>query len=270
MSDSLLHRYVVPPEVRRVRADKALASAFPDFSRTALQRAFDAGLVSRGGVVLSKSADIRAGDEIEFSLPETKASELKAVKIPLDILYEDDAMLALNKPAGMVVHPGAGTREDTLVHALLAHCAGSLSGVGGVERPGIVHRLDRETSGVIIVAKTDAAHRALSEQFAQRTLLKEYLALVRGVPNLANGSIKKAIARHPQQRHRMAVVKSGGRFAHTDWKVEERFGGAYALVRCIIHTGDYRGDARFTCRFAKGFRRPNRGLPGDLLTGFLR
>jgi 23S rRNA pseudouridine1911/1915/1917 synthase len=155
----------------------------------------------------------------------------------LNILFEDEHLLAIDKPAGMVVHPGAGTREDTLVHALLAHCAGSLSGIGGVERPGIVHRLDRETSGVILVAKSDAAHRALAKAFASRDVVKEYLALVAGVPHLASGSIKKAIARHPTKRHRMATPTEGGRPSHTDWRVEKSWPPHASLLRCRIHTG---------------------------------
>ena len=136
-----------------------LAEAFPEHSRAALQRAFEAGLVRRNGRIIAKSDEVKAGDTLEFSLPEIVPAELKPVAIPLDVLYEDEHLLAVNKAAGMVVHPGVGTGEDTLVHALLAHCAGGLSGVGGVERPGIVHRLDKETSGVLLVAKNDAAHR---------------------------------------------------------------------------------------------------------------
>ena len=236
---SPLQHYIVPPGSRRARADKALATAFPEHSRVALQRAFDAGLVTLAGVPIKRDHSVVAGDRLEFSLPETKPSELKAVEIPLEILFEDQHLLALNKTSGMIVHPGAGTGEDTLVHALLAHCEGELSGIGGVERPGIVHRLDRDTSGVMLVAKTDAAHRGLSEQFAERSLQKEYLALVTGVPSLLSGSIRKPIARNPHQRHKMAVVEAelGGRAAHTDWEVVEKFGRSATLVRCTIHTG---------------------------------
>jgi 23S rRNA pseudouridine1911/1915/1917 synthase len=231
--------YTVPPGYRRVRADKLLASAFPEHSRVALQRAFDAGRVRAGDRPIKRNHSLSTGDVVEFSLPETKPSELKAVDIPLDVLYEDKHLLALNKPAGMIVHPGAGTGEDTLVHALLAHCEGELSGIGGVERPGIVHRLDRETSGVMLVAKTDAAHRGLALQFSERALQKEYLALVSGVPSLLSGSIRKPIGRNPNHRHKMAVVEDGGRGrdAHTDWEVVEKFGKHAALVRCTIHTG---------------------------------
>lgn len=228
--------FVVPAGIRRARADKVLAGAFPDHSRVAFQRAFDAGLVSRGGEVLGRDATVNEGEEIVFSFPETKAAELKAVDIPLDVLFEDKHMLALNKAAGMVVHPGAATEEDTLVHALLAHCEGSLSGIGGVERPGIVHRLDKETTGVIVVAKNDKAHRALADQFASRTLTKEYVALVSGVPQLLSGTIDRAISRHPVHRHRMTVGE-GGKPARTDWERGEVFGDLAAVMRCRIFTG---------------------------------
>src|SRR5262249_38023863 len=146
---------------------------------------------------------------IVFSLPETRPTELKPVDLPLEIVYEDKHLVVVNKSSGMVVHPGVGTGEDTLVHALLAHCAGDLSGVGGVERPGIVHRLDKETTGLIVVAKNDAAHRALADQFASRTLTKEYVALVSGSPKGESGMIDRAIARHSVHRHRMTTGEGG-------------------------------------------------------------
>jgi len=229
--------FTVPAGIRRERADKVLAAHFPEHSRAALQRAFDAGLVSLGGRAIERKQAVNAGDVLAFSLPETKPAELRAVEIPLAILFEDEHLLAVNKAAGMVVHPGAGTGEDTLVHALLAHCSGQLSGIGGVERPGIVHRLDRGTSGVILVAKSDAAHRALTAAFARRDVVKEYLSLVAGVPKQGNGRIEKAIARHPTQRHRMKAVVTGGRAARTDWTVLETWAPHGALVRCRIFTG---------------------------------
>jgi 23S rRNA pseudouridine1911/1915/1917 synthase len=228
--------YLVPPQIRKARADKVLAGAFREHSRAALQRAFEAGLVRRNGRVMAKSDEVTAGETLEFVLPEVVPTELNPVAIPLNVLYEDEHLLAVNKAAGMVVHPGVGTGEDTLVHALLAHCAGGLSGVGGIERPGIVHRLDKGTSGVLLVAKNDAAHRGLSEQFAGRQLRKEYLALVAGVPRLRSGMIERAISRHPVHRERMPVGE-GGRPARTDWEIVEAFGGRAALVRCRIHSG---------------------------------
>jgi 23S rRNA pseudouridine1911/1915/1917 synthase len=228
--------YTVPEGIRRLRADKALALAFREHSRTALQRAFDAGLVLIGGQPIDRSHDVVGGDVIEFSLPEVVPAELRAVDIPLDVLFEDKHMLAVNKAAGMIVHPGAATGEDTLVHALLSHCADSLSGIGGVERPGIVHRLDKETTGVIVVAKSDKAHRALADQFATRSLKKEYVALVAGVPQLLSGTIDRAISRHPTHRHRMTIGE-GGKTAKTSWERGEVFGDIAALMRCQIFTG---------------------------------
>lgn len=228
--------YTVPEGVRRLRADKALALAFPEHSRTALQRAFDAGRVLMRGASIDRSANVVGGDVLEFSFPEVAPAEIKAVDIPLDVLFEDKHMLAVNKASGMVVHPGAATGEDTLVHALLAHCADSLSGIGGVERPGIVHRLDKDTTGVIVVAKTDKAHRALADQFATRSLKKEYVAIVQGVPQLLSGTIDRAISRHPTHRHRMTVGE-GGKPAKTSWERSEAFGDIAALLRCQIFTG---------------------------------
>jgi 23S rRNA pseudouridine1911/1915/1917 synthase len=228
--------YTVPEGVRRLRADKALAIAFREHSRTALQRTFDLGRVLRDGVALKRDDPVAGGDVIRFSFPDVAPTDLSPADIPLDVLYEDRHMLAVNKAAGMVVHPGAATGDDTLVHALLGHCAGSLSGIGGVERPGIVHRLDKETTGVIVVAKHDKAHRALADQFATRSLKKEYVALVTGVPQLLSGTIDRAIARHPIHRHRMTIGE-GGRPARTSWERVDTYGDLAALVRCQIFTG---------------------------------
>lgn len=232
----MLQTYTVPEGVRRLRADKALAIAFPEHSRTALQRAFDSDRVTLRGTAIKRDHGVTGGDVIAFDFPEVVPAELRAVDIPLDVLFEDKHMLAVNKAAGMIVHPGAATGEDTLVHALLAHCADSLSGIGGVERPGIVHRLDKETTGVIVVAKTDKAHRALADQFATRVLKKEYVALVAGVPQLLSGTIDRAISRHPTHRHRMTIGE-GGKPAKTAWERVEAFGNIAAMLRCQIFTG---------------------------------
>lgn len=229
--------YIIPAGVHRSRADKALAASFPEHSRSAWQRALDGGNVTRAGVPLGKKDEVSAGDALELEMPEVVPMDLTPADIPLDILMEDEHMLVINKAAGMVVHPGAGTGGDTLVHALLHHCAGSLSGIGGVERPGIVHRLDRETTGVMVVAKSDAAHRGLAEQFAERSLKKEYIALVSGVPRLLSGVVDQPIERDVRHRHRMTVTETG-RPAKTDWVLEEKFATyGYSLFRCFIHTG---------------------------------
>ncbi|TVR51361.1 MAG: RluA family pseudouridine synthase [Puniceicoccaceae bacterium] len=237
MSDGEERRWVVPEEVAPGRADRLLAAAFPEYSRADLQRALGAGLVRRGERELNKSDRLAPGDEVVFRMPETQPATVRAVEIPLAVCYEDEELLVIDKPAGMVVHPGVGTGEDTLVHALLAHCRGQLSGIGGVERPGIVHRLDRETSGLLVVAKTDRAHRALAAGFQERTVYKEYLAAVVGVPRLRSGVIDRPIHRHPVHRHRMAVAEEGGRPAKTDWWLERAVGTRATLLRCRIHTG---------------------------------
>ncbi len=228
--------YTVPEGKRRERADKVLAAAFPEHSRAAFQRALEAGLVKADGKVIGQASEVASGQTLEFSFPETVVSEIKAVDIPLEVIFEDKHLIVLNKASGMVVHPGVGTGEDTMVHALLAHCEGELSGIGGVERPGIVHRLDKETTGLLVVAKNDAAHRALADQFASRSLQKEYVTLISGVPKEKTGTIDRAISRHPVHRHRMTVGE-GGRPSRTDYEVLESFAGKAAYVRCRIHTG---------------------------------
>jgi 23S rRNA pseudouridine1911/1915/1917 synthase len=228
--------YTIPEGVRRERADKVLAHAFPEHSRVAFQRSLEAGLVKADGKIIKQSSEVKTGQVLEFSFPETTPMVLKPVDIPLNVIFEDKHLIVLNKAAGMVVHPGIGTGEDTMVHALLAHCAGELSGIGGVERPGIVHRLDKETTGLLVVAKNDTAHRALADQFASRALKKEYVALVSGVPKKDSGTVDSAISRHPVHRHRMTTGE-GGRPSRTDWTVEKKFGSFAALVRCLIHTG---------------------------------
>ncbi len=227
----------VGADQHRARADKALAAHLEEFSRTQLQRLFALGRVWRDEVALNKSDKVSAGDIITFSIPAPKPLELRAVPIALEVLFEDNDIVAINKMPGMVVHPGAGTGEDTLVHALLHHCHGQLSGIGGVERPGIVHRLDRETSGVIIVAKSDRAFRALSEAFANRSLEKHYTAIVRGVPTKSHGRVDAPIGRHAVQRTRMCV-RDDGRSAQTDWRVREKFlCRGFASLDLRIHTG---------------------------------
>jgi 23S rRNA pseudouridine1911/1915/1917 synthase len=220
----------------KVRADKWVSGKIPEFSRNHIQKAFDDGLVKINGEIVSKSAKLSDGDVVEFSAPEIKSLDLTPKNIPLSILYEDEHIVVLDKQSGMVVHPGAGTGEDTLVHALLHHCKGQLSGIGGVERPGIVHRLDRETSGVMVIAKTDVAHRQLAKAFAEHKLTKQYLALVAGVPDRLSGSIQKPIGRNQNHRHKMCV-RDDGRPAHTDWELLGKSDGPISLLRCRIHTG---------------------------------
>jgi 23S rRNA pseudouridine1911/1915/1917 synthase len=173
---------------------------------------------------------------VDVTWPEARPAEVRSEEIPLNVLYEDEALLVLNKPAGLMVHPAAGHEEHTLVNALLHHCAGQLSGIGGVARPGIVHRLDKETSGCLAVAKNDETHLALSAQFASRKVEKIYLAIVCGEISRDSGQIHAAIARHPSHRKRMAVDDEFGRAARTSYRVIERLSGA-TLVEAILHTG---------------------------------
>ncbi|MDA0347155.1 MAG: RluA family pseudouridine synthase [Verrucomicrobia bacterium] len=220
----------------KIRADKWISGKMPDLSRMLIQKAFEEGLVKLNNQVISKSAKLKGGDVVSFQLPDIKPLDLTPQDIPLTIIYEDEHMLALDKPSGMIVHPGAGTGQDTLVHALLHHCRGGLSGIGGVERPGIVHRLDRETSGIMVVAKSDLAHRGLTYAFANRKLSKEYLALVLGVPDRLSGSIELPIGRNQNHRHKM-TIREDGKPAHTDWEFLGEAPGPISLLRCQLHSG---------------------------------
>ena len=218
------------------RLDTFLRSKLSDVSRGAIQRLIDEGHITVNGKSVKATHHPHAGEVIDIVFPAPKAAEAQPEDIPLDILFEDDDLLVLNKPAGIVVHPAAGNEEHTLVNALLHHCKGKLSGIGGVARPGIVHRLDKDTSGCLVVAKNDATHTALTEQFSGRSLEKIYDAIVCGELTKAGGEIIAAIARHPTQRQRMAVTESGGREAHTSWTVLQRLRGA-TLVEIFLHTG---------------------------------
>jgi len=219
------------------RLDTFLRETFPAASRGALQRLIEQGHVRVNGKTVKPTHSPRAGDQIEVHWPEARPAEAQPEKIPLDILFEDKSLLVLNKPAGLVVHPAAGHEEHTLVNALLHHCQGSLSGIGGVARPGIVHRLDKDTSGCLVVAKNDATHLALSAQFAERQVGKIYQAIVCGELARESGEIRAAIARHPSHRKRMAVRDdASGRAAHTSYRVLERLNSA-TFVEAQIHTG---------------------------------
>jgi 23S rRNA pseudouridine1911/1915/1917 synthase len=232
-----------------LRLDRFLSAMLPELSRTRLQALIREGRVAAGGATIEDAKyRVKPGDRFEIAVPSATETPLAAQPIPLDIVYEDDDLIVIDKPAGLAVHPGAGQADGTLVNALLAHCGGSLSGIGGVARPGIVHRLDKDTSGLIVVAKTDRAHRALAEQFADhgRTgdLERSYLALVWGVPSRRQGVVKASIGRHPTSRIKMAVLADDkGRRAATHWRVQEVFGrgpegGPMAsLVACTLETG---------------------------------
>lgn len=218
-----------------VRLDSFLSQKAEELSRAAAQKLIESGLVCVNGKAASKSLKVVFGDEIEYSLPEALPSEAIAQDIPLDVVYEDNCMLVVNKPKGMVVHPAAGNADGTLVNALLSHCKGSLSGIGGVLRPGIVHRIDKDTGGLLLVAKNDFAHRSLSEQIKEHTAHRIYEAVVIGTPKNEEWTIDAPIGRHPVHRKKMAVI-SDGKPAVTHYKVIERFNG-YSLVRFKLETG---------------------------------
>ena len=219
------------------RLDTFLRTKFPAVSRGAMQRLIEQGHIRVNGQATKPTHTPRAGDQVEIHWPDARPAEAQPEEMPLDILFEDKSLLVVNKPAGLVVHPAAGHEEHTLVNALLHHCAGQLSGIGGVARPGIVHRLDKETSGCLVVAKNDATHLALSKQFAERQVKKIYNAIVCGEPARDSGEIRAAIARHSTHRKRMAVRDDdSGRAAHTSWRVLEKLNAA-AFVEAQIHTG---------------------------------
>lgn len=218
------------------RLDTYLRGKFPAVSRGAIQRLIEEGHIFVNGRRVKPTHTPHAGDRVEVHWPEAKSAEAQPEEMPLDVLFEDDALLVLNKPAGLVVHPAAGHEEHTLVNALLHHCEGELSGIGGVARPGIVHRLDKETSGCLVVAKNDETHVALSAQFASRKVEKVYHAIVCGEMQRDKGEIRAAIARHPSHRKRMAVSDDTGREARTTYQVLERL-RATTFVEAGLHTG---------------------------------
>jgi 23S rRNA pseudouridine1911/1915/1917 synthase len=227
-----------------LRLDLWLATQLPELSRSHLQKLIEQGHVQVNQQVCdSKKQRLQMGDRIQVSLPKPQPLTLQPEAIPLVVLYEDDQLLIVNKPAGLVVHPAPGHYTGTLVHALLAHCqqpdgTSSLSGIGGVERPGIVHRLDKDTSGVMAIAKTDLAHRHLQAQIAAKTAIRDYLAVVHGHPPTATGTIDRPMGRHPVDRIKRAIVPEtqGGRRAVTHWQIQQRLGN-YTLVHLRLGTG---------------------------------
>ena len=223
---------------RGERLDRLLARRFGDLSRTRLKHLVEAGQVSvDGATIKDPSLRVKPGQRCAVTLPAPVADTPEAQAMPLDIRYEDAELIVLEKPAGLVVHPAPGNPDRTLVNALLAHCGDSLAGIGGVRRPGIVHRLDKDTSGLIVVAKTERTHAALAADFAARRIERAYLAVVWGVPQPREGEISGAIGRNPANRKTMAVVRRGGRAAITRYRVLRIFKDVAALVECRLATG---------------------------------
>ena len=219
----------------KLRLDQFLAKRLPEFSRSRLQQLIRGGFVRLNDSTSRPRQIVRVGDKIELTEPPLEKIETLPEQIPLEVLFEDNDLIVINKPAGLVVHPGAGHREHTLVNALLNHCA-TLSGIGGKERPGIVHRLDKETSGCLVVAKNDATHQDLSKQFAARTVEKIYLALVAGKLRKPAGVIEEKIGRHPIHRRRMSATTLRGRAAKTEYRAV-RSSDRATLIECRLHSG---------------------------------
>lgn len=254
------------------RIDALLARLVPELTRSAAQRLLEEGLVTLGGVPVKKNRRTEPGEVYAALLPEPELPEPEPQDIPLDIVYEDADVVVVNKPRGMVVHPAPGHPDGTLVNALLWHCGESLSGVGGERRPGIVHRIDKDTSGLIIAAKNDFAHLALSAQLADRSLSRVYEAVARGEFREESGTVDAPIGRHPTERKRMAVTERGSRPAVTHWEVLARYRG-WTHIRCRLETGRthqirvhmaYIGHPLLG-DMVYGARKPERGLEGQCL-----
>ena len=218
------------------RLDAALARLVPELSRSQAQRLIEQGAVTCGSRPVKKNEKLQSGDTLTLTLPEVQETALEAQDIPLDVCYEDADVIVVNKPKGLVVHPAPGHPDGTLVNALLAHCGDSLSGIGGERRPGIVHRIDKDTSGLIIAAKNDFAHASLAAQLKDHSLARTYVCIVCGNIREDSGVIDAPIGRHPADRKKMAVTEKNSRSAVTHWRVLERFGG-YTLVECRLETG---------------------------------
>jgi 23S rRNA pseudouridine1911/1915/1917 synthase len=242
------HRVTIGAEAAGKRLDQALAAALPALSRSRLKALIEAGAVSlkaapgeareaAGRTISEPSMRVKSGQVLMVRVPAAADPVPKGQAIALDVVHEDEALIVVDKPAGLVVHPAPGNPDRTLVNALIAHCGASLSGIGGVRRPGIVHRLDKDTSGLMVAAKTDRAHAALAEQFAAHTLERAYTALVWGVPRPEKGRIEGNIGRDPRNRKRMSVLKDKGKSAVTHYRVIRRFGTVASLVECRLETG---------------------------------
>ena len=220
------------------RLDRALADALPTLSRERLKTLIRSGALADGaGTIRDPAVKVKGSESFRLAVPEPEPAHNEAQDIPLKIVFEDDHLLVVDKPAGLVVHPAAGNRDGTLVNALLHHCGGSLSGIGGVARPGIVHRIDKDTSGLLVVAKTDVAHEGLSRQFAAHSIERRYLAIVSGVPSVGGGTVDAPLARSSANRKKIAIVEQGrGKRAVTHWKRLDLLRES-ALVECRLETG---------------------------------
>ena len=227
-------RYEIIADQSNIRIDKYIK--IDSLTRAALQNLIDEGNVTVNGEKVKSSFKLKLNDKIEVVVPEPKTPDIKAENIPLDIVYEDDCMLVINKPQGMVVHPAPGNYDGTLVNALMYHCKGSLSGINGIMRPGIVHRIDKDTSGLLLVAKTNEAHLSLSEQIKDKTVHRHYICIVSGILKTKKGIIDAPIGRHPSSRLKMTVTQSNSKRAVTHFEVLEYLNGA-TYTACDLETG---------------------------------
>lgn len=228
-------RYTVEKECENLRLDRFLTDKTGK-TRSFVEKLIDGGEVKVNGKIAKPGYKLKCGDIAEINIPEVKPLEVETENIPLDIVYEDSELIVVNKPQGMVVHPAPGNYGGTLVNALMYHCGNSLSGINGVARPGILHRIDKDTSGLLLVAKTDTAHLFLAEQIKEHSLSRRYKALVFGNIKEDGGTVDKPIGRNPKERKKMCIAKSGGKNAVTHYKVIERFGG-YTYISCKLETG---------------------------------
>ncbi|RHU76070.1 RluA family pseudouridine synthase [Clostridium sp. TF06-15AC] len=232
----MMQEYLVPEEAAGTRIDKFLADACPDLSRSFLQKLLKEGSVTADGKAVKSSFKVNGGETIAFEVPKPQEAAIEAENIPLDILYEDSDIILVNKPKGMVVHPAAGHYTGTLVNALMYHCKDQLSGINGVMRPGIVHRIDMNTTGVLVVCKNDFAHNSLAEQLKVHSITRVYYAIVFGNLREDEGTVHAPIGRHPTDRKKMSIHSKQGRDAITHYRVLERF-GAYTFIECRLETG---------------------------------
>jgi 23S rRNA pseudouridine1911/1915/1917 synthase len=233
---------LVPSDQAGQRLDRVLASLLPDLSRSRLEALIDQGAVTRGGTTIKDANHrVKGGETYDIAAPDAVPARPRGQDIPLTMVYEDKDLIVIDKPAGLVVHPAAGNPDGTLVNALIAHCGESLMGIGGELRPGIVHRLDKDTSGLLVAAKTERAMASLAKQFANHTIERAYHAVVWGSPRLGDGVIEGQIGRNPFDRKRMAVLRGGGKLARTRYRVIERFGPdarpLASLIECRLETG---------------------------------
>lgn len=230
------YRFLITEELEDERIDKCISMLIDSLSRSYIQKIIKEDQVSVNGRVVKGSCRVKADDEVFFLMPEAVAPDVQPENIPLDVLYEDGDVIVVNKPKGMVVHPAAGHSSGTLVNAMLYHCGSELSGIGGVMRPGIVHRIDKDTTGSILICKNDISHNNIAGQLKEHSVIRRYHAICHGVIGEEKGTINRPIGRHPTNRKKMAVNEKNGKYAVTHFQVLKRFSG-YTYVECTLETG---------------------------------